>query len=77
MTDIITLEKEVCKLASGSVVVRVRTDDIGIGTHKIKAIEKIINDCFEERFNLKYFEKEFNSPEFKGEKWWDTEIIYT
>ena len=45
-----------------------RTDDIGIGTHKIKAIEKILNDCFEEYFNFKEFEKAFNSPEFKGEK---------
>ena len=68
MTDIITLEKEVCRMASGSVVVRVRTDDIGIGTHKIKAIEKILNDCFDEYFNFKEFEKAFNSPKFKGEK---------
>ena len=64
MSDIFTLEKEVCKLASGSVVVRVRTDNLEWGSIQVKGIEKIVNDCFEQYFNL----KEFNSPEFKGDK---------
>lgn len=68
MTDIFTLEKEVCRLASGSIVVRVRTDNLEWGSIQVKGIEKIVNDCFGEYFNLKYFQKEFNSPEFKGEK---------
>lgn len=68
MGEFITLEKEVCKLASGSVVVRVRTDNVEWGSYQVKGIEKIVNDCFEEYFNLKDFQKEFNSPEFKGEK---------
>ena len=68
MSDIITLEKEVCELASGSVVVRVRTDNLEWGSIQVKDIEKIVNDCFEEYFNLKDSQKEFNSPEFKGEK---------
>lgn len=68
MSEIFTLEKEVCGLASGSVVVRVRTDNVEWGAEQVKGIEKIVNDCFEEYFNLKDFQKEFNSPEFKGEK---------
>lgn len=68
MSDIITLEKEVCKLASGSVVVRVRTDNLEWGSIQVKGIEKIVNDCFEEYFNLKEVKEAVNSPEFKGEK---------
>ena len=68
MSDIFTLEKEVCKLASGSVVVRVRTDNLEWGSIQVKGIEKIVNDCFEEYFNLKEVKEAVNSPEFKGEK---------
>ena len=68
MSDIITLEKEVWRLASGSVVVRISTDNVEVGTYRIKAIEKILNDFFEERFNLKEIKEAVNSPEFKGEK---------
>lgn len=68
MSDIITLEKEVCRLASGSIVVRIKTNDVGIGTHQIKAIEYMINRYFDKIFDLKELKEAVNSPEFKGEK---------
>lgn len=60
MSEIITLEKEVCKLASGSVVVRVRTNNVEWGAEQVKGIEKIVNNCFEEYFNLKELKNELS-----------------
>ena len=68
MSEIITLEKEVCRLASGSIVVRIKTDNVEIGTHRIKAIENMITSYFEKIFNLKEIREAVNSPEFKGDK---------